>query len=220
MSEDVELPPTLESNRCRSPRQPPAARLNCSPFCSEGAALRRFWVQGHLNFRWRLIAVVMDPLSISSAIGGLVTVCGRTITTCRAIVSSIQDAPRILSSIQAECSTTREALSHIFMLINKSDTTALTHLSSNVLLSQSFDVALTGCTVTFSVLDNELDKVLKQSGSEGKLGFHQRAKFMWNEEVLKGAIEELRGQRDALNLLVMVVQRWVRAQYRFIDHLN
>lgn len=43
---------------------------------------------------------------------------------------------------------------------------------------------------------------------------------MWNEEVLKGAIEELRGQRDALNLLVTVVQRWVRAQYRFIDHLN
>jgi hypothetical protein len=182
--------------------------------------LRRFWVQGHLNFRWRLIAVVMDPLSISSAIGGLVTVCGRTITTCRAIVSSIQDAPRILSSIQAECSTTREALSHIFILINKSDTTALTHLPSNVLLSQSFDVALTGCTVTFSVLDNELGKVLKQSGSEGKLGFHQRAKFMWNEEVLKSAIEELRGQRDALNLLVTVVQRWVRAQYRFIDHLN
>lgn len=33
---------------------------------------------------------------------------------------------------------------------------------------------------------------------------------MWNEEVLKGAMEELRGQRDALNLLVTVVQRWVK----------
>src|SRR5947207_11797315 len=81
--------------------------------------------------------VVMEPLSISSAIGGLVTVCGQAITTCRAIVSSMQDAPRILSSIQAECSTTREALSNIFILINKSDTTALTHLSSNATLSQS-----------------------------------------------------------------------------------
>ena len=192
-------------------------RLNASPSCAEGAVLRRFWVQRHLDVRWRLIAVFMDPLSISSAIGGLVTVCGRTITTCQAIVSSIQNAPRILSSIQAECSTTREALSHIFVLINKSDTTALAHLSSNVLLSQSFDVALTGCTVTFSVLDNELDKVLKQSGSEGTLGFHQRAKFVWHEDVLKGAMEELRGQRDALNLLVTVVQRWVKARYRFVD---
>ncbi len=149
----------------------------------------------------------MDPLSISSAIGSLVTVCARTITTCRAIVCSLQDAPRILSAIQAECSTTREALSQIFMLINRTDTTALAHLSSNEPLSQSFDIALTGCTVTFSVLDNELDKILKHCESQVELGFRPRARFVWNEDVLKTAMDELRGQREALNLLVTVVQR-------------
>lgn len=151
----------------------------------------------------------MDPLSISSAIGGLVTVCGQTISTCRAIIGSLQDAPRILSAIQAECSTTRESLSSIFILINKSDTTALSYLSSSDTLSRSFDIALTGCTVTFSVLDNELQKILKHSENEGKLDFRQRAKYVWNEGVLKDAMDELRGQRDALNLLITVVQRFV-----------
>ena len=79
---------------------------------------------------------------------------------------------------------------------------------------------LDGCTVTISVLDNELDKVLKQSGSEGKLSFHQRVKFLWNEEGLKGAMEELRGQREALNLLVTVVQRQVKLECKFIDIRN
>jgi hypothetical protein len=96
------------------------------------------------------------------------------------------------------------------MLINKTDTTALAHLSTNDTLSQSFDIALTGCTVTFSVLDNELDKILKHSEREGKLEVRQRAKFVWNEAVLSEAMAELRGQREALNLLVTVVQRRVK----------
>jgi hypothetical protein len=157
----------------------------------------------------------MDPLSISSAIAGLVTICGQTISTCAAVIGSLQDAPRILAAIQAECSTTRESLSNIFVLINKNDTMALSHLSSSDTLSRSFDIALTGCTVTFSVLDNELQKILKHSGDKGELSFGNRAKYVWNEGALKDAMGELRGQRDALNLLVTIVQRFVFSNYMF-----
>jgi hypothetical protein len=151
----------------------------------------------------------MDPLSISSAVAGLVTICGQTISTCQAIIGSFQDAPRILAAIQVECSTTRESLSNIFILINKSDTTALSHLSSSETLSRSFDIALTGCTVTFSVLDNELQRILKRSENKGELDLRSRARYVWNEGTLKNAMDELRGQRDALNLLVTVVQGFV-----------
>jgi hypothetical protein len=149
----------------------------------------------------------MDPLSISASVAALVTICAQIISTSRDILSKFQDAPRVLSSLQAECSTTRESLSLIFLLINKSDTTALFHLSTNKSLTENFDIALTGCTVTFSVLDNELQKVLKDREVEGRMGFRQRAKYAWNEDTLKNLMDELRGQRDALNLLVTVVQR-------------
>lgn len=149
----------------------------------------------------------MDPLSIPGAIGGLVSICGRTITTCRDIIASFRDAPRVLSAIQSECSTTREALSQIFILTNTADTIALTQLSSNHVLAQSFNIALTGCTMTFSAIEIELQKILGLSKEEDKLGMRQKLAFVWNEDVLNSAMKELRGQRDALNLLVMAVQR-------------
>lgn len=96
-----------------------------------------------------------------------------------------------------------------FMLINKSDTTALSHLSNNATLAQSFDIVLTGCTVTLSVLDSEIQQVLKGREDEEMAGFCQRAKYVWNEDTLKSVLDELRGQREALNLLVTVVQRLV-----------
>lgn len=142
--------------------------------------------------------------------------CGRVISTCRDIISSFQDAPRVLSSIQTECSTTREALSHIFMLINRTESIALADLSSNTLLSQSFNIALTGCTITFSALDIELEKILGSSENGKTLGLHERAKFIWKEDVLNAVMEELRGQRDALNLLVSVVQRYLSYNWTIV----
>jgi hypothetical protein len=151
----------------------------------------------------------MDPFSITVGVASLVTLCAQTISTCRDILSGLQDAPRILSSIQSECSTTREALSLMFIFMSKSDTTALSHLSGDETLAQSFDIALTGCTVTLSALDNELQKILEHHKRDGKPDLVQRAKYVWNEDSLKDALDELRGQRDALNLLATVVQRLV-----------
>lgn len=151
----------------------------------------------------------MDPLSISVSVAGLLKISAQAVSVCQEIVNKFQDAPRILSSLQSECSTTRESLALIYMLINKSDTTALSNLSTNDSLARSFDTALTGRTVTFSVIDNGLQDILKNEAQEGALGLRQKTRYAWKEDTLAKAMDELRGQRDALNLLVTVVQRCV-----------
>ncbi|MCJ1353489.1 MAG: hypothetical protein MMC33_003475 [Icmadophila ericetorum] len=148
----------------------------------------------------------MDPLSISTGVASLVGCCAGILKSCTDIVARYQDSPRILSSIQTECSTTREALSLVFVLVNKNDPSVASHLETSEPLTQKFDIALTGCTFTLTRLDNELQDILQKKEADDRLPFRQRAKFLWSEDTLKEVMEELRGQREALNFLVNIVQ--------------
>lgn len=159
---------------------------------------------------------MMDPLSISAGVAGLVSVCALVIGLCADVVGRYQDAPRILSSIQTECSTTREALSLVFVLVNRNYPSVASHLSTSESLTQKIDIALTGCTFTLTRLDNELRDILQKKEADGKLTFRQRSKFVWNEDTLREVMEELRGQREALNFLVNVVQRYGLLQKLFV----
>lgn len=111
----------------------------------------------------------MDPLSIAASVASLVTICAQIVTICSELRTKYHDAPRILSSIKAECASTRESLLLISLLIKQSDTTALSHLPTNEILIQNFNIALTGCTLTLSVIDNELQSILKKHEVEGGL---------------------------------------------------
>jgi hypothetical protein len=151
----------------------------------------------------------MDPLTSSASVAALVTISSQAILHCHDIFSKRQDAPRILSALQSECSMTCESLVAICKLISRSDVIASLHLPTNESLAQTFDIALTGCTVALSALDNELQKIMNGRELEAGLGLHQRAKYAWNEDILARLASELRAQRGALGLLVSIVQWFV-----------
>ncbi|KAL9624906.1 MAG: hypothetical protein Q9160_000953 [Pyrenula sp. 1 TL-2023] len=103
------------------------------------------------------------------------------------------------------------------MLINFTDSIAPADFSRETSLFESFNIALTGCTVTFSALDIELNKVANFSKDDPQIGARQKAKFVWNEQFLQDLMVELRGQREALNLLVTIVQRSVNSESETIE---
>lgn len=59
---------------------------------------------------------------------------------------------------------------------------------------------------TFSVLDIELEKLTGVGDPPDRLGITARMRFMWIEDDLKGLIQEIRDQRDALGFLMDCVQ--------------
>jgi hypothetical protein len=147
----------------------------------------------------------MDPLSITVSVTTLVSICARVISVCHTVAGKYNDATRILTGLRAECAVTRESLSLILLHTTEPDSLANALLASNASLAETFDIALTGCTVTLSVLENELQNIQKEN--DPLLDFKGKARFIWNESTLKRVMEELRGQRDALNTLIIIVQR-------------
>lgn len=73
-------------------------------------------------------------------------------------------------------------------------------------LRDVFDMAITGCTVVLSCLDEEITKLLTGSGSSGPFGWRAKDKYLWKEETMMGLLQRLRGQQGAISLLFQSLQ--------------
>lgn len=64
-----------------------------------------------------------------------------------------------------------------------------------------FDTALVGIATTFSVLDEEMTRLNGGKNVVKKLGFRLRARYIWNEDLLKEVLQqyEIRGLRSAFS---------------------
>jgi hypothetical protein len=58
---------------------------------------------------------------------------------------------------------------------------------------------------TFSILDAELERLTGVGDPPDRLSITARLRFMWIEDDLKGLIQEIRDQRDALSFLINCV---------------
>ena len=73
-------------------------------------------------------------------------------------------------------------------------------------LAETFDVALTGCTVTFSLLDTELQKLCQQSKGSDTYKAKDKMKFVWNEDLARSLLDDMRGLQGAVTLLLTALQ--------------
>ena len=73
-------------------------------------------------------------------------------------------------------------------------------------LAETFDVALTGCTVTFSLLDMELQKLCQQSKEKETYSAKERIKLVWNEDLARSLLDDMRGLQGAVTLLLTALQ--------------
>jgi hypothetical protein len=81
-------------------------------------------------------------------------------------------------------------------------------LESRAELNFALDVALTGCVVLFSCLDDEIRNITSEASptTAGAIKWKEKAKVVWNREKLRDLLDGLRGQQVAINLLIQLVQ--------------
>jgi hypothetical protein len=81
-------------------------------------------------------------------------------------------------------------------------------LESRTELNYALDVALTGCVVLFSCLEDEIRNITLDSSptAAGAINWKGKAKLVWNHEKLRDLLDGLRGQQIAINLLIQLVQ--------------
>ena len=147
----------------------------------------------------------MDPLSIATTVGSVVMTCAQVIKTVNDLVGKYNDAPMTMTAISSECSVLSAALSHIQDLATQNADVFASRLKSQTNFAKTFDTALSGCAVVFSVLDTQVQDITKgkDGGNIDRMG---KAKAVWKEDTFKELLQQLRGQQIAINLLLTALQ--------------
>ena len=151
----------------------------------------------------------MDPATIGTTVAFLVATFTKSAQTCNTLLSKYKHAPQTLASIYTECTTVKLALSHVYWLVNSNAELLSSQLDAQGPLAETFDVALTGCTVTFSLLDVELQKLCQQNKEKESSSAKERIRFVWNEDLARSLLDDMRGLQGAVTLLLTALQTWV-----------
>lgn len=153
--------------------------------------------------------VIMDPLTICATVTGLVKTYGTAATMCSGLITKYKTAPTILASIRTECITVKSALSYVDWIIKRDADLLSSQFKAHSPLLEIFDVPLTGCALTFSLLDIELQKLYDRSKDHDSYKWKDRMKYVWNEDQAKTILDHMRGLQSALNLMLTALQMYV-----------
>lgn len=114
-----------------------------------------------------------------------------------------------ITAIYSESRVISTSLGHIHMLISSNSESLRTALHERSELFNTFDQALTGCVLVYSVLDDEVTRLYNGAGKEGVAAMLNRVKFLWKEETMKDILTQIRGQQTSLSLLIQALQMYV-----------
>jgi hypothetical protein len=140
----------------------------------------------------------MDPLSIATSVTAIVTLCGRVIILCNQVAGRQQAIRRTLILLRTEIVAYQASLHNIQDLLLDQTSPLARYLGSNEEWTRSFDTALTACSLTFSIIASDLEKTIESS-------MGSTLRYTLKEQDIKDSIGELRGQQNAVQLLIQTL---------------
>jgi hypothetical protein len=152
---------------------------------------------------------MVDSLSISASIVGIAAACLQTARFLNRLRTIYTESDAIISGLCTECTIMSASLTWIQSLILRTPQGSHDQLES---LHATFDLALTGCMITMSVLDHELKGLMPGDG--GEVTWASKTKLMWKDDRMKNLLTQLRGQQSGLALLIQLLSMYVE------DNLN
>jgi hypothetical protein len=150
----------------------------------------------------------MDPLSIATGVASLVLSTTKVVKQCNDFRSKYKIASITLPAIATECHTICIALSQIEALFDRDPNGTSARLNSKAHLRLVFENALTGCAIVVSIIDDEVEKLMKsaQDDVSGQPSRMARVKYVWNEDTMKELLQQARGQQTAIQTLLAALQ--------------
>ena len=154
-----------------------------------------------------------DPLSITSAIAGLLTLTAQIATTACALCSAVKDAPASIRQIEEEMSNLNLVFCQVQLFIGGSTNLKVPKKSRLTLISLHHLMAtLSGCVLMCSALDKKLSDVAglreapSASGNKAGLLVEKIKWALWKEAEVKELVEDLQRHKLSLNLMLNIIQ--------------
>lgn len=148
----------------------------------------------------------MDPLSIATSTSALISCTAKLVKLLYDLHNTLEDAPLLLSSIINECTVVHTSLCVIH---DRQSKYATVHDARSDQVFNTFDVALSGCALILSVLEKDVQSCLLAGKSPQDPGAIKRSKIILSKDHLREILSQLRGQQQALTLLLTTLQRSV-----------
>jgi hypothetical protein len=142
----------------------------------------------------------MDPLSVGSAVVGLLAAGGKLTTCLFDIANKINEAPSLAQSLLWEVADISAALGHIQKYVL--GTKAITSERGALILLEHVFTSLTGCVATYSDLQTILDGLNIDPG----MGLFDRIKWVRQESSLQTSLQRLQSHKLSLTLMLTIVQ--------------
>jgi hypothetical protein len=147
----------------------------------------------------------MDPISIFSianGCAGLAMKCGQVTADLYILADKYKQAKLSILALHNECRTFRVVLGEIESWATSSGRETVT--SADV--SEQLGVSLELGSMVMSALEEQMKTFMDFRQSAG---FRRRAKIVWNDGVLRGHEDRVRGQIQALTCLLQVMKLYV-----------
>ncbi|KAF8855247.1 hypothetical protein BDZ45DRAFT_692718 [Acephala macrosclerotiorum] len=141
----------------------------------------------------------MDPLSIATTVTALATLSSQVVILCNNLARRYQTMRRTLIVLRTEISTYQTALHPEQDLLLDLTSSLATYLGCKNEWTDSFDTALSACSITTSILIGELEKAVDAASG----GF---ITYTLKEDDIKDLTNGLQGRQGGVQLLVQTLQ--------------
>ncbi|OCK79667.1 hypothetical protein K432DRAFT_405366 [Lepidopterella palustris CBS 459.81] len=149
----------------------------------------------------------MDPISITASVVGVTAACLKAAKTLQGLRCKYLEASTTIAAICSESTLISASLSQIQALLLRNPNDLSGHLQSRPELAATFDTTLTGCTVVFACLEEEIKRLdVAACIQEGRDTWRQMAKVAWKADAMKELLQSIRGQQSAITLLIQMLQ--------------
>ncbi|KAE8453289.1 hypothetical protein EG329_011356 [Mollisiaceae sp. DMI_Dod_QoI] len=160
----------------------------------------------------------MDPLSIAASVGSLSSACILTVKRLCDAAGKLRDAPKIVQEVSSEAKVIAISLSQLHNIFVNDEHTILAQALLTPDIRSALDIALTGCKVTLSCIENETRSLAGKISSEQKLNLADRAKVLWKDDKFKELLHQLHRQHSVIAILQQGLQ--MKALTEIVPLLN
>ncbi|KAF2258675.1 hypothetical protein CC78DRAFT_621640 [Lojkania enalia] len=149
----------------------------------------------------------MDPISIATSVVGATVACLKITKVLNSLRPKYLDASTTIAALCSESTLVSASLSQIQTLLLQNSETMAERLQTRPELAATLDTTLTSCTVIFACLEEEVNQLKNETGSEDDPeSWKQRTKTVWKANTMRELLKSIRGQQSAVTLLIQMLQ--------------
>ncbi|KAF2495122.1 hypothetical protein BU16DRAFT_527008 [Lophium mytilinum] len=148
----------------------------------------------------------MDPLTITAAVLKITAVGVSSAKALSSLRGQYKHASLTIGSLCSETTIVSASLSQIQTLFLQDINSRSEQIKSRPDIVATFDIALTGCMVVFSCLDEEVRNLTMGTMDAKSVNWKKKARVIWKEDTMRELLSQIRGQQTALTLLIQLLQ--------------